>query len=512
MLLTEGQYRAICAACDRVLLRPDSNMERVCIPWLHVIREHPVFLSNYVDLFDRKTGKNDVFYTWSQVLRRKAGWFKPFLKLPREKIQPWFGGSDLPTRVDVLFVSHLLNPSHIGNEEDFYFGRLPHEMVARGYSVVIALINQTGINVASFAGKWYKNPVPRTIFSSTLRFSEEEGIHRRLKMESLRLTELAREEKEGFLRRVLLRAAKEALTSGACFSMRMALQIRWLCARLGAKAIIVTHEGHAWERVAFAAARKQNPGIRCIGYQHAALFRLQHAIRRKLSNEYNPDSILTAGSVSKAQLENSVDLDGIPITVLGSNRTFNGSGVKPGNTRKIPDDSRCLVIPEGIPSECHILFEFSLECAHALPDVQFIWRLHPILSYDSLSDQNPRLRNLPVNILLSAETLEIDIVRCRWALYRGTTAIVQGVMGGLMPIYLELPGEMTIDPLYELQDCRESVKSCTDFVEIIKTHHRPFPVVAGNRTAKHYCSEFFKPLDARVLEAALCVRHLPHCR
>ena len=42
-------------------------------------------------------------------------------------------------------------------------------------------------------------------------------------------------------------------------------------------------------------------------------------------------------------------------------------------------------------------------------------------------------------------TLEDDILRCRWALYHGTTAIVHAVVAGLRPIYLQLTGEMTID-------------------------------------------------------------------
>ena len=42
--MSAGQYLALCEACDRVLLAPDATIERVAVPWLHVIREHPVFL------------------------------------------------------------------------------------------------------------------------------------------------------------------------------------------------------------------------------------------------------------------------------------------------------------------------------------------------------------------------------------------------------------------------------------------------------------------------------------
>ena len=45
------QYKALCKACDRILLMPNSTLERVCISWLHVIRPHSVYLINYYDIF-----------------------------------------------------------------------------------------------------------------------------------------------------------------------------------------------------------------------------------------------------------------------------------------------------------------------------------------------------------------------------------------------------------------------------------------------------------------------------
>jgi hypothetical protein len=47
--LSAGQYLSLCEACDRVLLGSDATIERVAVPWLHVIREHSVFLQNYAD-------------------------------------------------------------------------------------------------------------------------------------------------------------------------------------------------------------------------------------------------------------------------------------------------------------------------------------------------------------------------------------------------------------------------------------------------------------------------------
>lgn len=489
-----------------MLLAPDSTIERVAIPWLHVIREHPVFLDNYVDLFEPTKSGKAIVRKWWRLFRRKAGWFRQLLRSLHIDGRPWFGPDDLPSGIDVLFVSHLLNSSQAGKEDDFYFGGLPNEVVDRGHSAVIALINHSGQNAEHLAGKWNGSSLPRVILSGSLRFLEEVTLRRRLKKESLRLRKLAKKETAGLFRKVLVRAYQEALSGGSLATLRIASQIGTLAAKLQPKAIVVTHEGHAWERVAFAAARSIYPNMRCLGYQHAALFRLQHAIRRNLAREYNPDHILTAGTVSKAKLERAPGLNGIPITVLGSNRAFKGTtmnGGGPMHPEQIEHsgNSACLVLPEGIASECHLLFEFALDCAQSCPEIRFIWRLHPILTYESLAAQNRKLRNLPRNIVLSQTTLEEDMDRCRWALYRGTTAIVQAVVAGLRPIYLQLPGEMTIDPLYELSALRAEVATVSEFQGVMNAViNMSFCISKSEaQTVTKYCEDYFLPFDPKVL-------------
>jgi len=198
-------------------------------------------------------------------------------------------------------------------------------------------------------------------------------------------------------------------------------------------------------------ARSASPDIRCIAYQHASLFRLQHAIFRSLSKEYNPDVILTAGTVTKKRLESLLRLDKIPIYLLGSPRSL--VDFRASNKCNVNSDQiTCLVLPEGLDSECHLLFDFSLKCAILLPGVKFIWRLHPLISYRDLSRKNHKLQRLPENIILSNSSFEEDIMHSHFSIYRGSTAIITALSSGIRPIYLSLKDEMTIDPLFELDN------------------------------------------------------------
>ena len=505
--MNEEQYRSFCEACDRILLDPDSTDERVAISCLHVIREHPVFLGNYTKALNYARSIKETSRKWLRVLLRRVWWLLQLGRAARSEGKLWFAPKELSAKIDVLFVSHLINVSHAGREDDFYFGEVPSELAAHGYSVAISLVNFSHKPARYIANKYKLGPVPRIILSDSLGISDEATIHSRLKKESLRLSLLAKKESPGLAQRILEHASEESLSGGAHLNLRMANQIGTLVAKLQPKAIVVIHEGHAWERLAFSAARSAHSNVLCIGYQHAAVFRLQHAIRRSLAPKYNPDKILTAGDISCTQLRSSLGLEGIPISVLGSNRRFKGRVTNPEpQTHKHLDDHSagvpvCLVLPEGVTSECHLIFEFSMLCARENPDVQYIWRLHPAVSFASLQAKNPKLRSYPENVFLSQATLEEDISRSRWALYRGTTAIVQAVMAGLRPIYLSSPGELTIDPLYELDIWRVSVASVSEFHLAILPNIETSNVQLASdiEQARKYCERFFTPLDLEKL-------------
>ena len=55
--MTELQYKTLCKSCDEVLNMDHFGSELIAIPWLHVIREHPVFLTQYEELFNKQINK-----------------------------------------------------------------------------------------------------------------------------------------------------------------------------------------------------------------------------------------------------------------------------------------------------------------------------------------------------------------------------------------------------------------------------------------------------------------------
>lgn len=508
--MREEQYRSICEACDHALLAPDATLERVAIPWLHVIREHPFTLTQYRDVIHPVKGLGAWIQRLAQSLWSRGRWGYQMLQAIRSKGNLWFGG-DLPEQIDILIVSHLVNTSQAVREDDFYFAGLPKELVSQGHSVLIVLIDHIAKPDSTLAKHWKENAIPRVILSRTLDLGAEKSFRDRMKREARRLRKHSETETDPLRQRVLIRAAVEALSGGAQGSLRMDQQISTLVGKLRPKAIMVTYEGYALERIAFSAARRAQPTVTCLGYQHSVIFPLQHAIRRNLAREYNPDQILTAGSISKAQLEVATDLTHTPISVLGSNRGVKSS-VPPSTSEERLSDQRnaCLVLPEGIKSECYLLFEFSLVCAHACPEIPFIWHLHPLFSFSALAAGNPKLKKLPPNITMSEGTLESAVDQSRWVLYRGTTAVVKAVLDGVRPIYLESKNELPIDSLSGMGNWRRTVTTTGDFRKVIGEDQQlkmgsgeKQSVKSGLYSAQEYCASLFTPFDSKVLSELL---------
>lgn len=496
-IINEKQYDLICKACDYILTSSKVTFECIAIPWLHVNREHPEYILKHVEVLLCKSKFKIFFMVLVKICKIILTWGSQFVIAIFSKSKLWVSSTELPKSVDVLYISHLISLNHSGLEKDFYFGEQANELIYNNRSAVIALINHvSNVNLEVEINKWADSSVPRVILSNTLDLISEFKIFLRLFSESLRLRKKAKYESDKINSIFLKYASYEALLGASRDTLRIAAQVEMLVNYLNPKKIIITYEGMAWERVVFASARSVNPSIECIGYQFGALFRLQHSIRRNLDMKYNPDKIFTSGKISKRQLQMSPALNGIPVFVLGSTKSIQKDKITISSCVNesqecFSEKKCCLVLPEGFFSESDFLFEFSLDCAIKLPDINFIWRLHPSVDFKSLVSRNSKFKKLPENIIVSQNTLIQDVESSTWGLYRGTTAIIEAAILGLEIIYLEKKGELIIDPLYELEGIREKVNSFHEFKNII---------VSGewkNNNKKlitDYCSELFVPI------------------
>ena len=101
---------------------------------------------------------------------------------------------------------------------------------------------------------------------------------------------------------------------------------------------------------------------------------------------------------------------------------------------------------------------------------------------------------MPDNISISSSTLDDDILSSNYAIYRGTSAIVEAAANNVIPVYLSVLGELSSDLLFELGDERPVIHSVDELVDVITSTDK-----TDMEKIKKYCMEYFEPYQKDIL-------------
>ncbi len=488
--MNELQYKALFEACDKILLHASSNLYTKAIGWLHFLNEHPVNLIKYDGVFHTSYPKRFIkirsfLFTVKKLIQYKT------------TAAGWTSSNELPESIDVLLVSHIVSDEHIGTKQDFYYGNLGDALNENGFSSAIVLRNQAPGGIGNIAGKWgLETRTIRIIFDEVLSIGEEWKLRKLLASQIRWLKKLRKESVCDIDRRVIKLAQNQALSSLSIANLRFYFQIYRLILKLKPKSVVVTYEGHSWERLVFAAARKIDEKIRCVGYQHTILFPRQHALKRSLGCNYDPDVIATTGVGLKDELINSHNYKCLEVYSVGTHRCENFLWNLDHKYSTI-NALGCLVIPDGTYPECLMIFNFAMSCALKMPNINFIFRVHPVFDFVDFSKKNPKFKKMPSNIQISKNSLGADLEASAWCLYRGSSVVIQGVIAGLRPLYVCDKGGLSLDPLYKLNSWRKYLASTEDFLRAVNSD-----LIAGKMQlkndaieARNYCIEYQEPIQ-----------------
>ena len=322
---------------DKILLST-STPEIIANDYLHFVNSHPRSLKK----FSQSKLLRIIFFTRSliiMIIRLIKSIFKKKNVLKNHKS-------------DVILVSHLTNISQQFEEHDAYFGNLPTLLKKHKISSTLVLINhiKADLNILN-TGK--KPLFTRFILNETLDFLSELKLciyqikNKKKLFKILQKLNIDKNHSKNILIHNFSPDTHNAL--------RIAKQVALIIKKTGANFIFTTYEGHAWERLVYYYTRKINPNIKCFGYQHAAISKHNYAINRPLQNYFNPDVILTSGLITQKIFEDNKHIKS-KITCIGSFKPL------PEATNKDTTNS-CLVVPEGILSECILLFGLSAKYA-----------------------------------------------------------------------------------------------------------------------------------------------------
>jgi hypothetical protein len=460
---------------DKILTHKRSDQHIVANTYLHLLGTCPEFLEQY------KVSKK------SKIWLRLRYWLVAIIKISHSIFnKKHYSNQQLNVDADILFVSHLTNNKQILQDGDAYFGDLPNQLLEQGIGSSVALINHTKSSSQDTLNGWKGSDSCRFVLSSSLSFLCEVKLYLTQKKTKRLLKSIL---KDLHIDKTLANNILfHHLSPGVFNSLRIARQVTDIANQTGAKFVITTYEGHAWERLVYYYVRKTNPNIKCFGYQHAAVFECQHAIKRPLSVEYNPDIILTSGLIAKDILRQWwIKEEGV--VCIGSPKYSMPSTM-------INKSQTCLVVPTYFVKECLDLFQFSLIYAKKHQDQKFIWRLHPLISFEKLKKYSSIFKELPNNIRLSEGDLKKDIRDCDSVLYRTSTVVVNAVNSGLNPIYYQQSfDEVNIDPIYTHKEGKSIVHNQEELGLALDRD-----IDAKTRQfLQDFAQDFYTPLDVSAL-------------
>lgn len=466
------------------IIRQIPDVDVAAVAALHFRNSHPNSLKVFEGLL-QNSGMLESVNFWARAIWQNA--VAPFLApFSRERGSC---NANQDAKIDILFISHHFEDKHLSGERDLYIGNLSQQLQGFGILSKTALIDHSPSRARSTPHHVVHSE--KVLLPKTSGFKAELSITARLVKASTKLFF----HKGKVLEELKLAryAARNAFAPASRSALRIGDQVHDLVKSLRPRAIFITYEGHSWERVVFKRARQADEAIKCFAYAHAPLFPMHHALAAKLGHAYDPDAIFVTGEAALQILSATCEATRV-LAILGSPR----APVRPQNIS--PKTSRtCLILPEGLMEESAALLDVAVVAASQLPDVMFNIRMHPALDKERFTSQMSQFNALPANVRWSeGRTLDDDLAQARWAIYRGSSAIIAAPLHQTRPLYYQMPNEETvIDPLFPLKGYRLVFRTPEELVSALTLSDATAP--DEYQKAVRFCESYYDPLAARSL-------------
>ena len=276
--------------------------------------------------------------------------------------------------------------------------------------------------------------------------------------------------KNSFKKKFLKEGSKYKMVGSCIANLRLVYQIEEVLKKTNPNIFIYTFEGHAWEKALCFYIKIKFPKIKIYGYQFSTILKNHNIFNYYQNKDHIPDKILTKGPANYIKLKNSPLKEVTDIEIIG----FNNKKIPLQKKYKFKNDV-CLIGPEAMNTEITTIFNFTKKIAIKNPNIQFVFRKHPSNEIDSFITKK-EIENLPKNFSISENILQKDIRKSSFILYRGSSIVLECVLNGLWPIYLDI-GKIDIDIMHKISKKNRSIKKTSDFKQIInfsKKNHLDF--------------------------------------
>ena len=461
-------YNRLCNFLNDFLSRNKQNENIFFISWPHLLRYHDQEIKNYknlnINFFQRAFFK--IIKLIAQILYRLEIFddSKQYIKKLNKQ------------NLNTIVISHMINPSQLAYKKDFYFPD-----IAMTKNTLTCLINHTKLSSEEFSEKLPRN---------TILLSRKSDIKTNISIffkciKGFIDIQFQKSRNNYFFFKILKKIQNEALSSSTFLNHSFKKKIKNIIKEVNPQKVIFTYEGYPYERIIISAAREVSSNIKCVGYQHSGIFESQNVVYKSFNKKYDPDYVLCTGKITAEYCKKKIENKETIVKVLGTQKRFDLDL----NKRR----TSCLIVPEGYFSEIKILLKFCIKISLQDPSIPFILRLHPNVYNDrKIKSYVTHKLKLFDNFEISKTCLKNDLMKSKTVLYRGSTVSIQAGCLGITPLYLKYKSEISIDPLFNMDENKLKIKNVDEFLSI----HKNF----RDKKFKVYCQNYYDHFDKTMLE------------
>ena len=443
-------YKKICRTANYFLSKKEFWFLKY-INFFNVLKHHPYEMSVYNNLINKKD--ENKFKLNNSLLKKINKYFKNIFSEVTEK----------KNIIDKNYHPKIIILSNINRDNkkysiynDFYYGKLAKYFknnflfVYRNY-----LSNKSNLLLERFDDK-----------KKVLILKKKDNLLNEIIiiLKSIYIFILCKKlyfkTKDSFKKKFLKEGSKYKIVGSCITNLRLVYQIEKILNKTKPNIFIYTFEGHAWEKVLCSHIKKKFPKIKIYGYQFSTILKTHNIYDFYKNKDHIPHKILTKGKINYNKLINSPLKNFASIEIIGFDR------------KKIPLPKKnkfsknvCLIAPELMQMEVSMMFNFTKKISLENKNIQFIFREHP--SHEiNYHFTNKEIKNLPKNFSISKDTLKNDINKSSFILYRGSSVVLECILNGLWPIYLDID-ETNIDMMHEISKKNIVINKTSDFKNII---------------------------------------------
>ena len=360
--MLRSKFKKLQKYLDNLILDNINSNSILAYAKLHLIKNHPEFNKEYfpnkIELRKNKKIKNFYFGL--------INFFKNFIIEDTN----FYIKNNKTFKPKVLILSHLINLKHLNSKDDFYYGDLVNQLNNLNLDSKLILRNETKLPSKQIFEKLNKDKIilsKRTFFLSEILYlfiALTNFIKFNLKIKKYRY-------KKKSINFFTLKSFGYIISN-----LRLNSQINYLLKIYEPKFLIITFEGHGWERLIIRNVKK-NKKTKVIAYQFSAITKDHHSLFRSLSKTTDPDFIFTTGTHTYKKFKKSYNCK---VKIIGSHKWK-----KIASYNKKKTKNNVLILPEAYVSESKDLLNFAIQISKFNKEFYFYLRLHPMINIKELN-------------------------------------------------------------------------------------------------------------------------------